>query len=112
MTFPDDENGEILAEMAEAGIDFEQTYQVDFFAAFEFEDRANAAIDTVKKLTIDGLKFSEVSVGKPEEGGGFELVASLSIKLEHAVITAIDEAFTECVESVRGYSDGWGVSFE
>ncbi len=109
MTFPDDENGEILTEMAEAGLDFSKTYTVDFFAAFEFEDKANDAIATVEALSVKDLNFNKVIVGKAESGNGYELIASLEIKLEHALITTIDEAFTVCVEKLRGYADGWGV---
>ncbi len=109
MTFPDDENGEILTEMAEAGLDFSKTYTVDFFAAFEFEDKAKDAISIVEALAVNDSNFKQVVVSKAESGNGYELIASLDIKLEHALITTIDDAFTVCVEKLRGYADGWGV---
>ena len=37
MQFPDDDNGQLLAEIAAAGIDLNKMHQVDFFILFEQE---------------------------------------------------------------------------
>ncbi len=106
--YPDDETGQILAEMAAEGIDLSQPMQIDFYAAFEFKDAAEAVLPKVKQLDLSGEQFSQVKIQKPELGGGVELVASLTILPTHQRISEIDDAFTECVEGNKGYSDGWG----
>ncbi|WP_157964714.1 ribonuclease E inhibitor RraB [Algibacillus agarilyticus] len=109
MNFPDDENGEVLKEMFEAGIDFSQTYNVDFYAAFEFEERGQEAIDALQKMTFSEQSFADVKLQKPEQGGGVELVATIPLQLEYQTITDIDNAFTAKIEKLRGFADGWGV---
>ncbi|MCU4675175.1 ribonuclease E inhibitor RraB [Catenovulum sp. 2E275] len=106
--FPDDESGQILAEMAAEGIDLSQPMQIDFYAAFEFKETAEAVLAKVKQLDLSGQHFDQVNIQKPELGGGVELVASLTIVPDHQTISQIDEIFTACVESNKGYSDGWG----
>ncbi|AWB66525.1 ribonuclease E inhibitor RraB [Saccharobesus litoralis] len=109
MQFPDDENGQLLAEMQEAGVDFSQSYNVDFYAAFEFEDRAQQALEILQKAKVAGQSFADIRIQKPEQGGGVELVATINMLLDHQAITALDEDFTVQIEKLRGYADGWGV---
>lgn len=106
--FPDDETGQILAEMAAEGADLSQPMQIDFYAAFEFEDTATAVLPLVKQIDLGDKKFDEVKIQKPDTGGGVELVASLTAIPSYQTISTIDELFTQCVESNKGYSDGWG----
>lgn len=107
-TFPDDETGQILAEMAAEGADLSKPMLIDFYAAFEFEDTAKLVAPLVKQLDLQGKNFEQVTIEKPDLGGGFELVASIKIIPTYETITAIDDVFTDCVESKKGFSDGWG----
>ncbi|KMT63785.1 ribonuclease E inhibitor RraB [Catenovulum maritimum] len=112
-TFPeDDQTSQILAEMAESGIDLSQEMKIDFIGAFEFKETAEEAIKIVESLVISGRQFETVKLAKPEFGGGVELIASLTLVPTQEVITEIDDAFTTCIENLRGYSDGWGVELE
>lgn len=112
-TFPDDdETSQILAEMAEMGIDLSQPIKIDFIAAFEHKAAAEEAKISVASLEIDNRAFESVSLSKPELGGGIELIASLTLIPTQEVITKIDELFTDCVEKLGGYSDGWGAEIE
>lgn len=107
--FVPSETAQILAEMQQAGIDLSQPLQVDFIAAFEFKDKAESAADTIKQQSFAGQTFSNITVETAEVGGGYDLIASLTMTLEESQIDAIDAAFTAAVEKLRGYSDGWGV---
>ena len=106
----EDETSQILAEMAAEGIDLTQPMQIDFFAAFEFKEQADKALPQVKKLAVQNTPFAEVKIQKPEAGGGVELVASVTLVPNAETLDEWDEAFTDCVEKLKGYSDGWGIA--
>ncbi|MGB1291036.1 MAG: ribonuclease E inhibitor RraB, partial [Pseudoalteromonas sp.] len=40
MQFPDDENGQLLTEIADAGIDLTQMHKIDFYILFEQKTEA------------------------------------------------------------------------
>ena len=65
MTFPDDENGQVLADMQEAGVDLDQAHKVDFYAAFEFEDRAQEAQAHFEQASFAGHSVEVVRLQKP-----------------------------------------------
>ncbi|EWH11769.1 hypothetical protein DS2_03060 [Catenovulum agarivorans DS-2] len=106
----EDETSQILAEMAAEGIDLSQPMQIDFFAAFEFKEQAEKALPQVQKLQVNQLSFTKVKVQKPEVGGGVELVASVNLIPNAETLDKWDQAFTDCVEKLKGYSDGWGIA--
>lgn len=106
-----DETAEILQQIQAQGIDLSKPVQVDFFAAFEFKEQAEKALPKVKNFRLGELTFSSVVLQKPEQGGGVELVASLTMLAEKQALEALDEAFTACIEGVKGFSDGWGIGF-
>ncbi|MER2491663.1 ribonuclease E inhibitor RraB [Catenovulum sediminis] len=107
---PDDQTSLILAEMAAEGIDLTQAMQIDFFAAFEFKEQAEKALPQVKTLSVNGVSFENIKIQKPEAGGGVELIASVTLVPEQPILDEWDQAFTDCVENLKGYSDGWGIA--
>ncbi|WP_017443890.1 ribonuclease E inhibitor RraB [Gayadomonas joobiniege] len=104
-----DETAEILAEMEAEGIDLSQPVKIDFFAVFEFKEQAEKALPKIKSFTLGNYKFSSVVLQKPEQGGGYEVIASLTMLAQKDALDELDQAFTACVEGVKGYSDGWGI---
>lgn len=113
MTFPNDETGQILKEMAEAGFDFEPEYVVDFYALFHSEDDA----DTVAKLFMARIDndepFVKVETRNYDHGGeaadAIELQVSKVMKVEYQAIVDFELEYKRIAEKHKGYSDGWGV---
>ena len=54
MQFPDDDNGKMLAAMAEAGIDLTKALDVDFFLVFEDQRDAESALEELANSDLDG----------------------------------------------------------
>lgn len=113
MTFPNDETGQILKEMADAGFDFEPEYVVDFFALFHKEEDA----DTVAKLFMQRIEndepFVKVETRNYDHGGAaadaIELQVSKVMKVEYQAIADFELEYKRIAEKHKGYSDGWGV---
>lgn len=113
MTFPNDETGQILQEMSEAGFDFSEEYVVDFFALFHNESDA----DKVAQLFLDRIDnnepFVKVESRNYDHGGeasdAIELQVSKVMPVEYEAISAFEKEYKKIAEKNGGYSDGWGV---
>lgn len=113
MTFPNDDTGKILQDMANAGFDFGPEYVVDFFALFHSEEDA----DTVAKIFIKRLEndepFVKVETRNYDHGGqaadAIELQVSKVMNVEYQAIVDFELEYKRIAEKHKGYSDGWGV---
>ena len=61
MTFPNDETGQVLAEMQDAGIDLSIIHPVVFFQLFEKKEQAQAMSDYLAENAPD-IKLSESAI--------------------------------------------------
>ncbi len=113
MQFPNDETGQILQEMADAGFDFSEDYVVDFFALFHSEEEA----DVVAKQFISRIEqdepFVKVETRSYDHGGdasiAIELQVSKVMPVNYEAISEFETEYKRIVEKHKGYSDGWGV---
>lgn len=106
MQFPDDETGQLLKEMFDEGVDLSVAHTVDFFHLFEKQTDAEQMARAVKAEH----SAVEVRVAEDEEiKGVWEVVCSLSLPLDHLLITESEQTFEAFADKHNGYSDGWGV---
>lgn len=113
MTFPNDETGEILQQMADAGFDFSEQYVVDFFALFDKEENADQVAQLFIKRIENDEPFVKVESRKYQHGGdqsvGIELQVSKVMPVTHEAISEFETEYKRIAEKHNGYSDGWGV---
>lgn len=113
MTFPNDETGEILQEMADAGFDFEGEYVVDFYALFHKEEDADRLAQVFLKRIDNDEPFVKVESRNYDHGGkaadAIELQVSKVMEVTHANISEFESEYKKLAEKHGGYSDGWGV---
>ena len=108
MKFPKDENGELLSEMHEAGIDLTQPRNVEFFAFFKTQQEAEAmaaALASDNDVVNTSLEHNEIQ-------GDWDLCCSIRMVPSHAAVTLRELSFTHLAEKHNGESDGWGVMEE
>ena len=106
MQFPEDENGQLLREMSDEGVDLSAAHTVDFYHLFEKQPDAQA----MAKAVNEAHPAEKVTVAEdPEIKGVWEVVCSLSMPLEHLLITESEQTFEAFADKNNGYSDGWGV---
>lgn len=105
MQFPNDENGALLREMHEAGIDLSQPLDVDFFFVFRTKKDAEAMI-TALAATGETL---ETALEKNEIHEDWDLRCTLNMVPTHSAITLREMQFGKLAQQNNGEGDGWGV---
>lgn len=113
MNYPNDETGQILQEMSDAGFDFNQQYVVDFFALFHEENDADQVASLFLKRIDNDEPFVKVESRHYEHGGksshAIELQVSKVMEVTYNNISEFEIEFKKIAEKHNGYSDGWGV---
>ena len=107
ITFPNDENGNILRELQKKGVDFSIPHKADFFAVFRTEEMANIV---AKQYLSDSFPNENIVVieTRPAEAGGMELELGVKMLLTHENVTNFEKRLAERVSHQDGYLDGWG----
>lgn len=105
MNYPDDETGQVLAEMHQAGIDLSQSHDVVFFHLFEKESQAQAMVDHIKEH-LPEVKFN---LHPDETPNVWDVDCTINMTPSHEAIITQEEAFDKIVTQFSGYTDGWGI---
>ncbi|QYJ92519.1 ribonuclease E inhibitor RraB [Shewanella spartinae] len=105
MQFPDDDNGKMLAAMAEAGIDLTKALDVDFFLIFDDQRDAESAVEELSQSELEG----ELELHLNDELGKWELIVCINMVPEYQAIVAQEVELNEFAAEFGGATDGWGV---
>lgn len=105
MQFPDDDNGQMLAAMAQAGIDLTQSLEVDFFLVFDDQRDAESAIEALSQTDMNG----ELELNFDEESTKWEVIVCLHMVPEYDALVAKETELNTFAQEFDGISDGWGV---
>ena len=102
--FPDDENGNVLWQMAESGDDLSVPREVDFAVIFPSEDEA-------LKFAVHLLRSDQkVSFSSYEENDErpWQVLAHPFMEPSHENISGFEQLLGEAAEDFSGRNDGWG----
>jgi hypothetical protein len=105
MNFPDDETGQVLAEMHQAGIDLSQACEVVFFHLFEQESKAQAMAEHIK----EHMPEVKCNLHPDETPNVWDLDCTLIMTPSHEAVVKQEEAFEAIATKFSGYNDGWGI---
>ncbi|MFT5529920.1 MAG: hypothetical protein ACI9C0_001599 [Alteromonadaceae bacterium] len=105
MSFPNNETGQVLSEMHQAGIDLTQQHDVVFFHLFEQQEQAQAMADFINK-TLPEVK---VNLHADETPNVWDVDCTLVMVPSYDNIIKEETAFEQMVIKFSGYSDGWGI---
>ncbi|MBE0363417.1 hypothetical protein PULV_a0853 [Pseudoalteromonas ulvae UL12] len=105
MQFPDDDNGQLLADMAAAGLDLAQVHTVDFFILFEQKAEAESFITLIE---ADELAPS-AALQKCQDTGVWEVIASVKMVPDHTLLGQTEQYIESLANPKNGYGDGWGI---
>tara|TARA_B100001057_G_scaffold32216_1_gene29251 strand:- start:1955 stop:2329 length:375 start_codon:yes stop_codon:yes gene_type:complete len=108
MQFPDDDNGQLLAEIAAAGVDLSKMHQIDFFILFEQQAYAEKF---AKEIISDALVQS-ANVEKCKDTGVWEVITHVQMVPEHTLLGQAEQYLESIANSYNGYGDGWGLMDE
>ena len=105
MEFPNDDTGQVLAEMHAAGIDLTQQHDVVFFQLFEKKEQAQAMAEHLKnKAPGIGL-----SIHPDETPNVWDLDCTVSMIPSYDAVVAQEAEFEQVAAKFEGYNDGWGI---
>ena len=102
--FPDDDNGNVLWQMAEDGDDLTEAHEIEFSIAFQTEEQA-------EKRALYLLKEEQkISMFEDEDSDTAEWVITIYVYMEpeYSDIVDLEEWFGKIAEQHGGEYDGWG----
>lgn len=102
--FPDDENGAVLRQMADQGIDLVSPRTIEFEHCFPDETRARAFLAAVAGT----VREARLIPPDPDEGRGWEVECTERMVPTHAAITETELRLDDVAKRFDGYADGWG----
>ncbi|WP_144214179.1 ribonuclease E inhibitor RraB [Shewanella donghaensis] len=105
MQFPDDDNGKMLAAMAESGIDLTVALDVDFFLIFDDQRDAESALEALTETALQG----ELELNFSEEIEKWELIVCLNMVPSYDDLVAKEVELNTFAQEFDGMTDGWGV---
>ena len=102
--FPDDENGDVLRNMAAAGVDLSTERTVDFEHCFPDEASAREFAAAVKQRVLGARIFLPQADDRPN----WQVQCRVRMIPTHAAIIRTEDELATLARSFRGYPDGWG----
>lgn len=105
MQFPNDENGELLAEIASAGIDLNQMHKIDFYILFEQKPDAEKFASAIIKDELAPM----TELVQCKDTGIWEVVTQVQMVPEHTLLGQTEQYLESIANSFKGYGDGWGL---
>ena len=105
MEFPTDDNGQILAEMHQEGVELNKSHTLDFFILFEKQADAEKF---AKVISEDDLAPATKHQKCPDTGV-FEVLVSIEMVPDHQLNTDMENYLESIANPLNGYGDGWGI---
>ena len=102
--FPDDETGDVLREMAAAGVDLVSPRVVDFEHCFPDEASARRFSEAVRATVLE----TKVISPEPDTGRDWEVQCRQRMVPTHAAVTECEQRLAAAAQELGGYADGWG----
>ncbi|WP_448550445.1 ribonuclease E inhibitor RraB [Thalassotalea fusca] len=105
MSFPNDETGQVLAEMHATGIDLTQLHSVVFFQLFEKKEQAQMMVDYLKEKAPD----MKVVLQPDEVPNVWDVDCTINMIPDYDAIVAQEAQLEQIADKFNGYNDGWGI---
>lgn len=105
MNFPNDETGQVLAEMQQAGIDLNVTHDVVFFHLFEQEAQAIAMAEYIQ----ENMETVIVNIHPDETPNVWDVDCTIQIVPSYDAVSKQEAEFELLATKFSGYNDGWGI---
>ena len=104
-TFPNDDTGNVLLEMHQAGVDLSIAHKVTFFHLFENQSQAKAMAEFLTAQAPD----IELLIQPDETPNVWDLDCTLKMVPSYEAIVAQEAQFEQIAHKFDGYNDGWGI---
>jgi len=105
MAFPNDDTGNVLTQMQEAGIDLTIAYDIVFFHLFEHKSQAEQLVEHLK-VQAPNMK---VTIHPDETPNVWDVDCTVNMVPTYDGIVAQEAEFEQLAAKFEGYNDGWGI---
>ncbi|TPH17311.1 ribonuclease E inhibitor RraB [Litorilituus lipolyticus] len=105
MNFPNDETGQVLTEMQQAGIDLSVEHDVVFFHLFEQKSQAEAMAEHLQQV----MPELSINIHPDETPNVWDLDCTVKMVPTHQAIVDQETNFEQIAAKFSGYNDGWGI---
>lgn len=102
-TFPDDENGDALRNMARAGDDLSKERDINFSVIFP---REQSALEFCQKVARQGVKSN--CYRRREKDEIWDVTVTQLMLPTHNNISDFEQFLAEVARPLEGENDGWG----
>ncbi|PCI59141.1 MAG: hypothetical protein COB35_11995 [Gammaproteobacteria bacterium] len=109
MNFPNDDTGNVLAEMLNEGVNLSQTHEVVFFQLFEQEQQARAMAEDLSEK-FPQMQFSVHA--DPQTPNVWDLDCTVTMVPSYEGIITQEAEFELLAAKFNGYNDGWGIAID
>lgn len=106
--FPEDENGQVLRQMAEQGDDLSVPREIDFAVIFPAEE---AALEFALRLLKSGQKVSFSEYEENDEMP-WQVLAHPFMEPTHENIFGYEDLLAKEAAALGGRNDGWGCEMQ
>jgi|SRR5665213_3623297 len=104
MSYPDDDNGDVLRRIEAGGNDLNLSRAVDFTVVFPNENSAEQFATHFRGLGYTvSVEFSETAEGFP-----WDVVVVKHMALSHKAIGDFEDLLQSVADANGGQNDGWG----
>lgn len=119
--YPDDDDGFVLRQLAEHGVDMTQPLLIEFAVAVPDEPAAEAVSEALIAAEYDAA--AEYDEGEPDEDGNIDpddeefgpswtVYVNVEMVPDHQRIVDIQKDLDRIAGPLGGHADGWGVMLE
>lgn len=105
MNFPNDDTGQVLSEMHDAGVDLSIIHPVTFFQLFESKEKAEAMASYLNEKAPDMV----LSIQPDETPNVWDLNCVINMVPFYDAIIAQEAQLEQIATKYNGYNDGWGI---
>ena len=105
MSFPNDDTGNVLREMQQAGIDLSEMHDVVFFQLFEEKAQAEQLVVHLKSAA----PTMQVVLHPDETPNIWDVDCTVRMVPSYDGIVAQEAEFEQLAAKFKGYNDGWGI---
>jgi hypothetical protein len=121
-TFPDDDDGQVLASLADCGVDLTLPRLIEFAIALPDEESATAIEKALIEQGFDAESWFDAGEPDPDDddddeednewddeefGPSWTVYAKIRMVPTYADIVRIQHELTEIAQPFGGFSDGW-----
>lgn len=103
--WPNDDTGNVLADMTDAGVDLSMVHRVVFFQLFEQKEQAQQMVDFLQanypEITSD-LHADEIP-------NVWDVDCAIEMIPTYDEIVSQEQRFEKIAAKFNGYNDGWGI---